>query len=204
MRGNRNHTLGPVEGEAGRAEAKPRVALSPVSTKAPSPRRSGPSGQASRGNSSGEFAVLLRRLLVIERVRPVREVATALGMTYSSFHARLHGRVAFRPEEITRVLRIVPDMRLLDCLLLDTGFLAVARPENAEMVDMRLAVGMTVRSAEAVLATLRTLHEALFTADLGRSWRGEVEQQILEAQRGLATLSLALPKFGPDSLSRRR
>jgi hypothetical protein len=167
----------------------------PKATRGRRSKSSAPANDAS-ARAIGEFAALLRRMLVIERVRSVHEVAAALGMSYSTFYARLHGRVPFRPEEITRVLRIVPDMRLLDCLLLDTGFLAVARPEKAEFVEMREAVGMTIRSAEAILATLRIINEALFTAEFGQSFRSEVEQKILEAQRGLAALGLALPRFG--------
>src|SRR4051794_3710174 len=73
------------------------------------------------------FSRLVRQVLVIEKRRPMRDVAEALGMDYAIFHARVAGRTRFKPEEISRLIREIPDPRLCDFLLRDTAFMAVER-----------------------------------------------------------------------------
>ena len=43
------------------------------------------------------FASVTHRLLVVEKMKPVADVARALGMKYATLHARIIGRIPFRP-----------------------------------------------------------------------------------------------------------
>ncbi len=147
------------------------------------------------------FAKVARQILVVEKLRSVRDVAAALGMQYATFYARLNGRVPFRPDEITQLLREVPDPRLADCVLAHTEFLAVRRPQVRSFDDVRNAVGMAIRSAEETLEALRVINEAAVNSHLDPAIRGKVEGHVTEAQRGLAALQMALPQL---TLARKR
>jgi hypothetical protein len=139
------------------------------------------------------FAKVARQILVVEKQRSVRDVAAALGMQYATFYARLNGRVPFRPEEITQLLREIPDPRLADCLFADTDFLAVRRPQIRGFEDARNAVDMAMRSVVETMEALRTINEAMADSQLDLGVRSRVEQHVVEAQRGLAALQMALP-----------
>jgi hypothetical protein len=141
------------------------------------------------------FAKMARQILVIEKQRSVRDVALALGMQYATFYARLNGRVPFRPEEITRLLREVPDPRLADCLLANTEFLAVRQLPGRGVEDARHAVAVAIRSAEETLQAVRILNEAIAHSHPDPAIRGKVEEHVVEARRGLAALQLALPQL---------
>jgi hypothetical protein len=141
------------------------------------------------------FAAIAHQLLVRERKRPLRDVATALGLSYAALHARVSGRVPFAPLEINLLLHEVPDLRLVDALLRHTRFVGVEKPHPG-----RAAGGMP--ALDAALATLRAvsaLVEDIALAQEGRSGNGagprDPEQRLEEAQRGMAALALALPPF---------
>ena len=74
------------------------------------------------------FSKLVYQILVIEKRRAIRDVAAAVGMEYASFHARVIGRTHFKAEEVSRLIAEVPDPRLCDYLLRNTGFIAVPPP----------------------------------------------------------------------------
>ena len=88
-------------------------------------------GAAMHGNATGggdQFSRLVRHILVKEKRDSISSLASAMGMSYANFHARVIGRVRFRPDEINQLIHVLPDPRLSEFLLRGTAFMAVARP----------------------------------------------------------------------------
>lgn len=139
------------------------------------------------------FSKVAYRLLIVEKVLSARAVAAALGMKYATFHARLAGRIPFRPEEISALLRAVPDMRLADALLSGTAFRAVRR--NAKPLPDREAqfLRKPAEKAGRVAEAFRDLQVAL-ADETPADWNDErVRKRIAAAQKALDALRLALP-----------
>ena len=141
----------------------------------------------------GQFASAVRQILVIEKQRPLRDVAQALGMEYATFHSRVNGRAPFRPEEITKLIVEVPDPRLVDALLADTRFIGVERLEQPGWGDGAEAVGAALQSATEMLAALAHIHAAAANGRIDTAARRHLEAHVHEAERSLARLRLALP-----------
>src|SRR5689334_4720262 len=112
-----------------------------------------------RGRGDG-FSRLVYQILVIEKRRPIREVAAAVGMEYASFHARVIGRTHFKAEEVGRLIAAVPDSRLCDYLLYSTPFTAVPRPQPSADPN-RGAFEAAVQLATESLATIAHIGETL-------------------------------------------
>lgn len=147
------------------------------------------------------FAALVHQALVRERRRPMRDVASALGLSYAAFHARVSGRVPFSPAEVALLLHEVPDMRLVDCLLRHTRFVAFERPSPAR------AEGGTgaLRAAASAMAELAGLVADLALAIEARQGAAGMPRDPLarleEIQRAVATLAFVLPQH-VDALRR--
>ena len=84
----------------------------------------------SRTGSGEEFFEIVHEILVKERRYGVREIAAQLGMSYPTFYARLSGRASFSPDEVKHLLQIVSDVRLVDWIVANSKFIAVARPDT--------------------------------------------------------------------------
>lgn len=139
------------------------------------------------------FFVLVHQILVKEKLYPVREIAARFGMSYAAFYARVSGRGAFSPEEINRLIRLVPDARLVDWLLSNSSFIAAPRPDEIGADLGTSAMEHAVRSVERGLVIIKELSEAAAGSHLDEDRRERIKVQIEEIQRGLATLSAALP-----------
>jgi len=139
------------------------------------------------------FAKLVRRILIKERRASAREVATSLGLSYGALHNRLNGRAQFNPDEITRLLPELRDVRLADCLLGQSGFLAVQSPVTGENHLDRTASRIGFSCGAEVLSALQGITDSTALHSLERMQRAEIEDHIHNAQRGLAILQLALP-----------
>ena len=134
------------------------------------------------------FARIAYRLLVEERQAGVREVAEALGLSYSAFYARLRGRVPFRPEEARALIALLPDPRLVDYLLVGTPFVAAPR---ARVSAVPARDGLRDELVGALRRTAGLLEE------LGERREGqgpEVGRRLLEAERTLASLRRRLAR----------
>ena len=150
-------------------------------------------GRHGRAEGS-DFAALVHRMLVRERRRPMRDVASALGLSYAAFHARVSGRVPFSPAEVALLLHEVPDMRLVDCLLRHTRFVAFERPAPA-----RAEPGAgPLRAAARAIAELSGLVADLAIAIEGRHGAAAAAAgqaaRLEEIQRAVATLAFLLPQ----------
>jgi len=139
------------------------------------------------------FAKLVRQILINERRASAREVAASLGLSYGALYNRLNGRAQFSPDEITRLLCELRDIRLVDCLLRQSGFLAVRSPEPGENHLDRTASRIGFACVAEVLSALQGITDSAALHSLEQMQRVEIEDHIHNAQRGLATLQLAVP-----------
>ena len=121
------------------------------------------------------FAALLRQILVIEQNRKLKDVAAEVGLSSRNFYGRVTGRIQFTPEEVNRVLRAVPDPRLGEWLLAQSGLTCIARTEAAADAP---AAELALRAVEQSTAALRCVLRA----------EGSAAGHAEEAQRQLAAL----------------
>ncbi len=139
------------------------------------------------------FAKLVRQILIQERSASARDVAASLGLSYGALHNRLNGRAQFSPDEITRLLYELRDVRLVDCLLGQSGFLAVRTPVAGDNHVDRTASGIGFSCVAEVLSALQGITNLAARHSIDRMQPPEIEQHIRNAQRGVATLQLVLP-----------
>jgi hypothetical protein len=147
-------------------------------------------------NEGDEFATLVRQILVIEKRHSLRDVAAALGMEYANFHARVCGRVHFKAEEINRLIREVPDVRLCDFLLRHTRYLPVERPHAGEF-SHEGALHAATRVAGECLAVIEQITASVVHGRLEPAAYEVLVTHVHEAERAVATLLAALPGLAP-------
>jgi len=140
--------------------------------------------------SPDAFARLVRQILLVEKQRPLGDVAAEIGMDYDNLYARVIGRVTFHPEEIAALLRAVPDRRLIDWMLCCTGYIAVERP-NAEACGGD-ALAAALKLADHSLAAMRALCHAEAQGDAAQI--DGLRQHLFEAERAIGALWLRLPR----------
>src|SRR5277367_4627650 len=99
------------------------------------------------------FGDLLRRILVFEKLYPLSEVASALGITVRNFCTRLRNGARFDPDDISILLRVIDDERLRAWLFAGSDLLLVRRPAtisgdgNMTLVQRTTACAMQAMSA---------------------------------------------------------
>src|SRR5208283_2696153 len=120
------------------------------------------------------FAKLVRQILIKERGASAREVAASLGLSYGALHNRLNGRAQFSPDEITRLLCELHDVRLVDCLLGQSGFLAVRPPVVGANHPEQTASSIGFGCVAEVLAALQGVTDSAAVYSLARMHRAEV------------------------------
>lgn len=150
--------------------------------------------------SRHNLADVLHRIFVVEGHASMRDVARALGLSYPAFYARVSGRVPFAPEEITKVIREVPDQRLLDALLADTEFIAFRRPVLKSRGGEAIS-DAAFRSLRAISAVLEKTHSVSLTSQLDRAERDEIEDRLTEAERSLGVIRFALAQLRSKSMT---
>lgn len=141
-----------------------------------------------------KFAKAAYRVLIIEKARHTRDVANALGLKYATFHARLVGRIPFRPGEISSLLKHVPDIRLADALLTGTDFRPVRRlPQSIESTPRTVLHNPSATSGKVAQA-FRDLEVDLSDSSPS-DWDLEtMKGRIDAAQHVLDALRLVLPQ----------
>lgn len=140
-----------------------------------------------------DFAATLHRVLIADRIRPLRDVAKAAGFSYPALYARISGRVPFSVEEIRRILLEVPDIRLVDALLAGTCFAAFARAPLSGGQAARGVVGTALVATQQVAQIANELATHVEDGTLDLDAQERLNQRILEAERSLAILRQALP-----------
>ena len=135
-----------------------------------------------------EFASLVYRVLVMEKVRRIEDVAEDLGMKYDTLYARVHGRVPFSAEEINALIRVVPDIRLANFLLENTKFIAVDRKAVDQVAPADEILRGATKSVLEVSDVLRAVEEGLRQTRIDHRGKKAIEEEILEAEQALAAL----------------
>jgi len=141
-----------------------------------------------------EFADIAYTVLVVEKNPGIETVAAALGMTYAVLHSRLINRTCFSADEINALVRTVPDVRLVNCLLKETGFIAADRPpqetaDDGAPVDLQRSATRVVVDATGIL---ELVDAALAGGGIDHRREALVYREIDATERSLATLRLRL------------
>jgi hypothetical protein len=140
-----------------------------------------------------EFADIAYTVLVVEKNPGIETVAAALGMTYAVLHSRLINRTCFSADEINALVRTVPDVRLVNCLLKETGFIAADRPpqetaDDGAPVDLQRSATRVVVNATGIL---ELVDAALAGGGIDHRREALVYREIDATERSLARLRLA-------------
>jgi len=135
-----------------------------------------------------DFATLVYKILVMEKQRRMEEVARDLGLKYDTLYARVAGRVPFSADEINALIRVIPDVRLINLLLDDTRFIAIDRHDMANIEPADEILRGATRSVLEVSDVLRAVEEGLRERRLDHRDRKAIEDEILEAEQALAAL----------------
>lgn len=138
------------------------------------------------------FAALLRQILVQEQNRKLKDVAEAVGLGTRNFYGRLTGRIQFTPDEINRVIRVVPDARLGDWLLANSDLTCTPRVSPAVPDARATAVDLALNGVEQGMAALRSVLAMDPASGMSPDDLGNAETHILEAQRQLGALQMML------------
>jgi hypothetical protein len=101
-----------------------------------------------------DFADLVHRILVNDRQFNLAITASGMGMAYDTLYSRLNSRTCFSAEEIRKLIKTVPDPRIISYFLDETTFVAVERPilpENAQMESLLPTAYRLVHGASDIL-----------------------------------------------------
>jgi hypothetical protein len=140
------------------------------------------------------FAALVDQVLLSEnRIRP-RALADTLGLSYHALHARLSGRTSFSPEELKRLFRFYPVLRIADYLLAGTPYLAIRRPALTEPLPSHSPMRAGLQSLREII---RLLSELLRTADVRvHEISAAMSRGVDEALRQLAMMHWTKTNIG--------
>jgi hypothetical protein len=150
-----------------------------------------------RQGRGDELSRLVYQILVTEKRRPIREIAAAVGMEYASFHARVIGRTHFKAEEMSRLIREVPDPRLCDYLLRNTRFVAVPRPEPSTNPTLGVFEAALQLMSES-LATVGHIGETLSEGKTNPAAFEHLSAHVREAERAVSNLRASLLSLVPN------
>ena len=142
------------------------------------------------------FSQLVRKIVIYEHRGALRELATALGLSYGALYNRLSGRAEFNPREINMLLRELADPRLVDCLLAGSVFVAIRKPENPAPRSGKDVVDIAMSCAVDTLTAVQAIVEAVRGSGLDRERGLEIEGFVSQAQRKLSLLQVVLAECG--------
>jgi hypothetical protein len=139
------------------------------------------------------FGDLLRRILVFEKLRPLREIADALGITVRNFCTRLRNGARFDPNDVAILLRVIDDERLRAWLFADSGLLLVRRPAMTSDGSSMTLVQRTAACAMEAMSAIYGLADAVELSMLAGPQIAAIAGHLDRAQGGLASIKLHLP-----------
>jgi uncharacterized glyoxalase superfamily metalloenzyme YdcJ len=146
-------------------------------------------------------SALVRQILIIEKRQPIRDVASALGMEYANFHARVTGRTRFKAAEMSSLISEIPDPRLCDVLLRNTPFVAVPRPASQERTNDSALRAATRLVSEGV-AAIERIGEAMAHGTLDPPDYDRLAAHVAEAERAVCVLRQGLLALAPRTARR--
>lgn len=142
--------------------------------------------------ADGDFAQLLYKLLIMENIKSVKEVAAELDMKEQALYGRLYGRVRFSIEEVKAILAILEDIRIADYFLSGSPFVAVERSSH-EADESETVRSRATSTMFDITDLLREVEKSLI--DDGRIDHIEkiqIEKRLTEAERSLTSLRKCL------------
>ena len=138
------------------------------------------------------FDDLLRRILIVEKLLPLTDVAAALGTTAHGFCRRLRNGGRFGPDEVATLLRVVADERLPQWLFAGSGLLLVrhqAPPPDRGNMTLRQR---TVSCAGEAISAICELADTLEASMLEGQQRTAIEEHLDRVHSGLLSIRLRL------------
>lgn len=141
-----------------------------------------------------DFADIVYTILVVEKSPGIEVVAAGLGMSYAALHSRLINRTCFSADEVRALVRIVPDVRLVDYLLADTRFVAADRSQGADE-DAEAPADLQRRATRVVVdatGVLELVDAALAGGGVDHRDEPLIRGQIDATERALASLRLRI------------
>jgi hypothetical protein len=138
------------------------------------------------------FGDLLRRILVFEKMRPLTEIAAALGITVRNFCTRLRNGVRFDPDDISILLRMIDDERLRAWLFAGSGLLLVRQPATTSDGNCMTLVQRTASCAVEAMSAIYGLADAVELSMLAAPQIAAIEGHLDRAQSGMASIKLHL------------
>ena len=139
------------------------------------------------------FSRLVHKLLVKEKVARLPEVARTLGLSYANFYARVAGRVAFKPDEINRLIQVVRDPRLCEYLLRGSEFVAVRRPAAGEVARHADVLHAATALAQEALTIIVQASDAMTGKGSPAESQEEILNHVASAERAVSALRSGLP-----------
>lgn len=144
-------------------------------------------------DDASDFQSLLYTLLILEKIRPVKQVAADLDLKYDAFYARVQGKTPFRIEEVRRLLQVIPDDRLAAFLLDGTPYLAAPRPQydpgappaEPTHTGLRWTVADVMVQVSEII---KEIDQSFEDAKLDHRDRRRIAEAIADAEQSLGTL----------------
>ncbi len=109
-------------------------------------------------------------------------------MDCHQFYNRLCGRAGFTVAEVQRLLGVFPAQALVDHLLASTPYIAIPRDDPAGKDSGETLLLDAARAVTEAAAILRAVDESLQDERLCHHDRRRVREEVVDAERALATL----------------
>ncbi len=139
-----------------------------------------------------EFSELVYRLLLIDKVAPVEDVAAILEMSYHSLHARLHNKTLFSAEEIRQLAQSLNSVEILDFFLDGTDLMVFERADAIDAKDSDSVFRRTNHLAIETANVLEAVETAMKDNRIDHRDTAMIKKEIAEAERALAAIRQAL------------
>lgn len=134
------------------------------------------------------FAQLAYQILIVEKSVTVDRAAVGMGLGYDALYARLVGRTVFSADEISRLVAVTQEPRLVAYLLRESNFLAVERVDGPLDDPEQEIVRATHRILLEAADVLEAVDAAFTDKRLDHREARIIQREIETAERALVTL----------------
>jgi hypothetical protein len=117
----------------------------------------------------------------------MKELADRLGLSYDSFFGRMEKRTHFRAYELRRLLPHIEDVRLIDYLLEDCGYVAATRVKVDERPELNIQEAMH-NMVHHMSSVVRIIEQSLRDDRVSAQDRQQIHYEVIEAESALAAL----------------
>lgn len=140
------------------------------------------------------FSELVYRLLMIEKIASLEDVAEALGMSYHSLHARLHNKTLFSADEINGLIKTLGNADIVDFLLDGSGLMAFERQNTVSPANGDSIFKRTSHLAIETANVLEAVEIAMSDDRIDHRDAIQIQKEIVDVERALATIRHALER----------